>query len=119
MQPSIWYTVDLKLVESRRGNLNLLFQDYKFSEVKVRTNAIKPRKIINDSDQKTTWRCSRRDKNCSARITTRGHNQLKIGPTPHNHLPAVGRGRDIKPLIRLPEHFEHQPVDIKDVVKLE
>lgn len=119
MEPSVWYTMALHMVEKRRGNLNLLFQNYKYSEVRDSTKKIATSTKLEmvSSNKTTTWRCSRRDKGCLARVITRGHNQLKLGIHQHNHLPvAASRGKRTKPLVRLPKlgDIKREPVDIED-----
>uniref|UniRef100_A0A8D8CYE8 (northern house mosquito) hypothetical protein n=2 Tax=Culex pipiens TaxID=7175 RepID=A0A8D8CYE8_CULPI len=79
MQPSVWYTVQLQMVENQIGNISLAFRDYQYLKAQTNTNGT------------TNWRCHKKTKGCLGRVTTRGHNQLKIGLRPHNHPPFVAR----------------------------
>lgn len=76
MVPLKWYTVELQMVENKKGNLNVMFRNHIYTKDKQYTSIT------------TGWRCTRKNQACLARITTRGHNQLKIGIRPHNH-PAM------------------------------
>lgn len=108
VEPSVWYTVELQMVENRRGSLNLLFRDYKYNEV-WKSKA----RLAKNNNSTTIWRCSRKDKGCLARLTTRAHNQLKLGLHPHNHLPIPSKRNSRKPLIQLPAFVDikQEPVD--------
>lgn len=113
MEPKVWYTVELQLVENQRGYINLLFRDNWYGEVR--------RKEQKSCSQTTTWRCSRRSRGCMARVTTCGRNQLKMGIHEHNHPPVVLKANRNKPYVPLPEFCNVQPksIEVEDVVKVE
>lgn len=73
MTPMKWYTVELQMAENTRGNINLLFRGYVYCR-------------DNDNISTTNWRCVRKN-SCRARVTTRGHRELKIGLREHSHPP--------------------------------
>uniref|UniRef100_A0A8D8BDJ8 (northern house mosquito) hypothetical protein n=1 Tax=Culex pipiens TaxID=7175 RepID=A0A8D8BDJ8_CULPI len=77
MVPLKWYTVELQMIENKKGNLNVMFRNHIYAKDKQHTTTT------------TGWRCTRKNHACLARITTRGHNQLKIGIRPHNHPSMV------------------------------
>lgn len=106
MIPTVWYIVELLMVENQRGSMNLLFQDYKYSVDRINKN------------KTTMWRCSKKNRGCLARVNTRGNNQLRIGIHPHIHGPvsAEESGKFGLPASR---DIEREPFDIKDVLKLE
>lgn len=113
MEPMVWYTVELQMVESRRGYINLLFRGYRYSEVVTKKK--------NGSNQTRIWRCPRRSRGCAARVTTFGCNQLKVGLHQHNHPPVISKEKSSKTLIPLPEFcsVQQKPDEFKDIIKHE
>uniref|UniRef100_A0A8D8BF89 (northern house mosquito) hypothetical protein n=1 Tax=Culex pipiens TaxID=7175 RepID=A0A8D8BF89_CULPI len=50
MQPSVWYTVQLQMVENQIGNISLAFRDYQYLKAQTNTNGT------------TNWRCHKKNK---------------------------------------------------------
>uniref|UniRef100_A0A8D8H2F2 (northern house mosquito) hypothetical protein n=1 Tax=Culex pipiens TaxID=7175 RepID=A0A8D8H2F2_CULPI len=86
MIPLKWYTVELQMVENKKGNLSVMFRNYIY---------IKDKQGQGQGQVTTGWRCTRKNSGCLARVTTLGHNQLKIGLRPHNH-PAPDQNKTAK-----------------------
>lgn len=110
MQPGVWFTAHLEFTQNEHGNVSLQFRGYRYINATSNANGA------------VYWRCPQKSKGCRGRVSTRGLNQIKLGPSLHNHpppLPPVAARKLTALPELLPATIKREPIELEDVVVLD